>query len=85
MSDKQTTNFSYNLVRTYFEVDPDAAHPPLGCSIDLDDFQVVFDSHNKQIRINLSGQQTDRLKDWGWPHNDMESTYLYVRQAADPK
>jgi hypothetical protein len=59
-------NFSYNLVRTYFEADPVAARPPLGCSIDFDDFQVIFDPHNKQIRINLTAQQAGRLAQWGW-------------------
>lgn len=70
MSEKrsmETTPFSYTLVRTYFDGDPDEPPPPLGCSIDLDDFQVYFDPDAQQLRINLSGQQIARLKTWGWP------------------
>lgn len=29
---------------------------------DIDDFQLVFDEYNKQIRINLSGDQVERCK-----------------------
>ena len=29
---------------------------------DIDDFQLVFDEYNKQIRINLSGEQVEKCK-----------------------
>ncbi len=32
----------------------------------FDGFQVVFDPYNKQIRINLTGEQVERLDIWGW-------------------
>jgi len=59
--------FEYHLVRTYFEADPDAPIPPLGRSMQFDDFQVVFDPERGEIRIGLSGQQVSYLKEWGWP------------------
>lgn len=55
----QTTNFSYLLTR----VDDDGNAQ----IIDLDDFQVVFDAEQKQVRANLSGEQVTRLKGWEWP------------------
>jgi hypothetical protein len=60
-------SFEYILVRNYFSYDAVAPPPPLGCSIDLDDTQIIFDPGKQQIRINLSGQQVDRLKTWPWP------------------
>jgi hypothetical protein len=68
---EQTTAFDYHLVRTYYS-DPDAPVPPLGCSIQLDDFQVNFDG--RQIVITLSGQQIRYLQEWKWPVHDPQAT-----------
>jgi hypothetical protein len=32
--------------------------------VDLDDFQVIFDPYNSQIRINLSGAQRAQIEKW---------------------
>jgi hypothetical protein len=34
--------------------------------LDLDDGQVYFDPTDKQIRINLTGEQTNQLNRFGW-------------------
>lgn len=63
-----TATFSYHLVRTYdLPGDPDARSTPLGCSMDLDDFQVSFHPDEMKITISLCGQQVDQLKKWEWP------------------
>ncbi len=37
-----------------------------GQSLQFDECQVVFDAYNKQVRINLTGEQVERLVGWGW-------------------
>jgi hypothetical protein len=34
--------------------------------LDLDDYQLVFDAYNKQVRINLSGEQSATVSNWNW-------------------
>ena len=38
----------------------------IGQSVQFDAFQVVLDVHNKQLRINLTPWQLERLLVWGW-------------------
>jgi hypothetical protein len=59
MSDsKETTSFYFQLFRIN-GVDGETAN-----IVDLDDFQVIFDPYNSQIRINLSGEQREQIKKW---------------------
>ncbi len=50
------TGFAFWLTQAFFDGE--------GRAVEFDDFQVILDPYNKQIRINLSGEQVDRLLKW---------------------
>ncbi len=60
MSDgDQTTDYDFRLLQELSDGQ--------GRSLQFDGFQVIFDPYNKQVRINLTGEQAERLANWEWP------------------